>query len=188
MAKSAIYKLLTEILYGIEKLILHPIYRQTLNKEHFAEYLPIHSTFYAKLCGSWRGIKARVERQTMNNKQSFWCQASLRNLPFHLVQCISLHFKSPDLYLFCKTKVFPKLLLPFESSRMLYLKWRIWFLWDLWLCTKVAVTGRVPSIKSWSACSCKPVGVLLKTWQEQQEDNSEGDICYLENIFGAEQP
>ena len=52
MAKSAIYKLLTEILYGIEKLILHPIYRQTLNKEHFAQYLLIHNTFYAKLCGS----------------------------------------------------------------------------------------------------------------------------------------
>ena len=28
----------------------------------------------------------------------------------------------------------------------------------------------------------------LKTWQEQQEDNSKGDICYLENICGAEQP
>ena len=26
-----------------------------------------------------------------------------------------------------------------------------------------------------------------KTWQKQQEDNSEGDICYLENIFGAGQ-
>ena len=24
--------------------------------------------------------------------------------------------------------------------------------------------------------------------QEQQEDNSKGDICYLENICGAEQP
>ena len=28
----------------------------------------------------------------------------------------------------------------------------------------------------------------LKKWQEQQEDNSNGDICYLENICGAEQP
>ena len=27
----------------------------------------------------------------------------------------------------------------------------------------------------------------LKTWQEQQEDNSKGDICYLENICGAGQ-
>ena len=44
------------------------------------------------------------------------CQTSLRNLPFHLVQCISLHLKSPDLYLFCKTKVSPKFLLPFESQ------------------------------------------------------------------------
>ena len=37
MAKSAINKLLTEILYGIEKLIYNPIYRQTLNKEQFAQ-------------------------------------------------------------------------------------------------------------------------------------------------------
>ena len=28
----------------------------------------------------------------------------------------------------------------------------------------------------------------LKTWQEQQEDDSNDDICYLENICGAEQP
>ena len=28
----------------------------------------------------------------------------------------------------------------------------------------------------------------LKTWQEQQEHNSKGDIGYLENICGAEQP
>ena len=35
---------------------------------------------------------------------------------FHLVQRISLHLKSPDLYLFCTTKVFPKFLLPFEAS------------------------------------------------------------------------
>ena len=27
----------------------------------------------------------------------------------------------------------------------------------------------------------------VKTWQEQQEDNSKGDICYLENICGAGQ-
>ena len=26
-----------------------------------------------------------------------------------------------------------------------------------------------------------------KTWQEQQEDNYNGDICYLENICEAEQ-
>ena len=25
--------------------------------------------------------------------------------------------------------------------------------------------------------------IIVKTWQEQQEDNSKGDICYLENIF-----
>ena len=35
---------------------------------------------------------------------------------FHLAQRISLLFKSPDLYLFCTTKVFPKLLQPFESQ------------------------------------------------------------------------
>ena len=29
---------------------------------------------------------------------------------------------------------------------------------------------------------------MAKTWQEQQEDNSKGDIYYLENICGAEQP
>ena len=38
-------------------------------------------------------------------------QTSFRNLLFQLIQCISLHFKSPDLYLFCTTKVFPKFLL-----------------------------------------------------------------------------
>ena len=25
--------------------------------------------------------------------------------------------------------------------------------------------------------------IIVKTWQEQQEDNSKGDICSLENIF-----
>ena len=44
------------------------------------------------------------------------CQTSLRNLLFHLVQRISLHFKSPDVYLFCTTKVFPKFLLPFQCQ------------------------------------------------------------------------
>ena len=28
----------------------------------------------------------------------------------------------------------------------------------------------------------------IKIWQEQQEDNSKGDICCLENICGAGQP
>ena len=50
------------------------------------------------------------------NKQPCSCQTSLRNLLFHLVQRISLHFKSTDLYLFCTTKVFPKFLLPFQSQ------------------------------------------------------------------------
>ena len=30
--------------------------------------------------------------------------------------------------------------------------------------------------------------IVAKTWQEQQEDNLMGDICYLENICGAQQP
>ena len=57
-----------------------------------------------------------MSRAPNNNKQPCSCQTSLRNLLFHLVQRISLHFKSPDLYLFCTTKVFPKFLLPFESQ------------------------------------------------------------------------
>ena len=28
---------------------------------------------------------------------------------------------------------------------------------------------------------------LIKAYQKQQEDNSEGDICYLKNICGAGQ-
>ena len=51
-----------------------------------------------------------------NNKQPCSCQTSLRNLLFHLVQRISLHFKSPDLYLSCTTKVFPKFVLPFQCQ------------------------------------------------------------------------
>ena len=50
-----------------------------------------------------------------NSKQPCSCQTSLRNLLFQLVQCISLHFKSPYLYLLC-TMVFPKFLLPLESQ------------------------------------------------------------------------
>ena len=30
--------------------------------------------------------------------------------------------------------------------------------------------------------------IIAKKWQEQQEGNSKGDICYLENSLGAEQP
>ena len=61
----------------------------------------ISNAFYAKRCGSSRGIKTRVERQTTTSSHS--CQTSLRKLLFHLVQRIRLHFKSPDLYLFCTT-------------------------------------------------------------------------------------
>ena len=61
--------------------------------------------------------ESRHESSDNNNKQPCSCQISrLRNLLFHLVQRISLHFKSPDLYLFCTTKVFPKFLLPFQSQ------------------------------------------------------------------------
>ena len=57
-----------------------------------------------------------TSRAPNNNKQPCSCQTSLRNVLFHLVPRINLHFKSPDLYLFCTTKVFPKFLLPFESQ------------------------------------------------------------------------
>ena len=57
-----------------------------------------------------------MSRAPNNNKQPCSCQTSLRNLLFHLVQRISLHFKLTDLYLFCTMKVFPKFLLPFQSQ------------------------------------------------------------------------
>ena len=57
-----------------------------------------------------------TSRAPNNNKQPCSCQTSLRNLLFHLVQRISLHFKSPDLYLFSTTNAIPKSLLPFESQ------------------------------------------------------------------------
>ena len=70
------------------------------------------------LCQTLRFFKRNQDtsRAPNNNKQPCSCQTSLRNLLFHLVQRISLHFKSTDLYLFCTTKVFPKFLLPFESQ------------------------------------------------------------------------
>ena len=88
--------------------------QKTLNKEHFPLYLPICNI----LCQILRFLKGNqgTRRAPNKNKQPCSCQTFLRNLPFHLIQCISLHLKSPDLYLFCKTKVFPKFLLPFESQ------------------------------------------------------------------------
>ena len=70
------------------------------------------------LCQTLRFLKGNQDtsRAPNNNKQPYSCQTSLRNLLFHLVQRISLYFKSPDLYLFCTTKVFPKFLLPFQSQ------------------------------------------------------------------------
>ena len=63
-----------------------------------------------------KGNYQDTSRAPNNNKQPCSCNTSLRNFLFHLVQRISLHFKSPDLYLFCTTKVLSKFLLPFESQ------------------------------------------------------------------------
>ena len=71
------------------------------------------------LCQTLRFLKGNQDtsRVPNNNKQPCSCQkTSLRNLLFHLVQRIRLHFKSPDLYLFCTTTIFPKFPLPFESQ------------------------------------------------------------------------
>ena len=81
-----------------------------------------------------------TSRAPNNNKQPCSCQTSLRNLLFHLVQRTSLHFKSPDLYLSCTTKVFPKFLLTFQFQAS--------FQSEQFLCTTVAVTGRVLFVKS----------------------------------------
>ena len=71
------------------------------------------------LCQTLRFLKGNQDtsRVPNNNKQPCSCQkTSLRNLLFHLVQRIRLHFKSPDLYLFCTTTIFSKFPLPFESQ------------------------------------------------------------------------
>ena len=70
------------------------------------------------LCQTLRFLNGNQDtsRAPNNNKQPCSCQTSLGNLLFHLVQRISLHFKSPDLYLSCTTKVFPKFLLPFQCQ------------------------------------------------------------------------
>ena len=80
---------------------------------HFAPLLPISNAFYANFAVLEEN--QYTSRVPNNNKQPCSCQTSLGNLLFHLIQRISLHFKSPDLYLFCAVKVFPKFLLPFES-------------------------------------------------------------------------
>ena len=65
---------------------------------------------------------AVLERQSRHESGAKQKQAAmfvsdiLKKLTLHLVQRISLHFKSPDFYLFCTTKVFPKSLLPCESQ------------------------------------------------------------------------
>ena len=70
------------------------------------------------ICQTLRFLNGNQDtsRAPNNNKQPCSCQTSLRNMLFHLVQRISLHFKSPDLYLSCTTKVFPKFLLPFQCQ------------------------------------------------------------------------
>ena len=70
------------------------------------------------LCQTLRFLNGNQDtsRAPNNNKQPCSCQTSLRNLLFHLVQRISLHFKSPDLYLSCTKKVFPKFLLLFQCQ------------------------------------------------------------------------
>ena len=114
MAKSASNKLLTEILYGIEKLI----YILFIDKQQIKNILLNSYASAMLLCQTLRFLKGNQDtsRAPNNNKQPRSCQTSLRNLLFHLVQPISLHFKSSDLYLFCTTEVFPKFLIPLQSQ------------------------------------------------------------------------
>ena len=60
--------------------------------------------------------ESRHESSAKQQQAAMFGQTSLRNLLFHLVQRISLHVKSTDLYLFCTANVFPKFLLPFQSQ------------------------------------------------------------------------
>ena len=70
------------------------------------------------LCQNLGFLKGNQDtsRVPNNNNQPCSCQTSLRNFLFHLVQHISLHFKSPDLNFFWTMKAFSKFLLPFESQ------------------------------------------------------------------------
>ena len=115
-----------------------------------------------------------TSRAPNNNKQPCSCQTSLRNLLFHLVQRIS-HFKSTDLYLFCTTKVFPKFLLPFQSQASFQSEQ----FGSLWLCSTVAVTGRVLFDKSAVAhahAKKTPVGTIhyrrIKCWPPKKRTSS----------------
>ena len=60
--------------------------------------------------------ESRHESGAKQQQAAMFVSDILKKLTLHLVQRISLHFKSPDFYLFCTTKVFPKSLLPFESQ------------------------------------------------------------------------
>ena len=86
---------------------------QSYHSDYFARWSWRMCSWFNKMCSLQN---KKLYRAPNNNKQPCSCQTSLRNLLFHLVQRISLHFKSTDLYLFCTTKVFPKFLLPFQSQ------------------------------------------------------------------------
>ena len=53
-------------------------------------------------------VESRHESSAKQQQAAMFAEdlQPFRYLLFHLVQRISLHFKSPDLYLFCTTKVF----------------------------------------------------------------------------------
>ena len=86
---------------------------QSYHSDYFARWSWRMCSWFNKMCSLQN---KKLYRAPNNNKQPCSCQTSLRNLLFHLVQRISLHFKSTDLYLFCTTKVFPKFPLPFQSQ------------------------------------------------------------------------
>ena len=60
--------------------------------------------------------ESRHESSAKQQQVATMFVSDILDMFFQLVQRISLHFKSPYLYLFCTTKVFPKFLLPFESQ------------------------------------------------------------------------
>ena len=132
-----------------------------------------------------------MSRAPNNNKQPCTFQTSLRNLLFHLVQHISLHFNSTDLYLFCTTKVFPKFLNTTISISSKFSKWTIWLPmtmqhgrchWSRTLCCALwQVSGRACSCRKDPCCVC--VDWNLITWST----NTTGllvtyEWCFLNNL------
>ena len=59
--------------------------------------------------------ESRHESSAKQQQAAMFVSDILEKLALSLVQRISLHVKSTDLYLFCTKKVFFKFLLPFES-------------------------------------------------------------------------